>query len=394
MRVFVINQHGETLMPCKPRKARVLLKEGKAKVVSRSPFTIQLKYGSTGYKQELTLGVDTGHSEVGLSVVSETKEVYSAIATMRNDISGKMTERRMYRRNRRNRLRYRKPRFNNRSASKRKGRLAPSVQWKVDAHIRLIKQLKALMPITKIVLETGTFDPHKLKNPNITNQQYQKGVQYGFENVKAYVLSRDCYKCQSDKKGCSDRLEVHHIKYRSQGGSDAPENLITLCSKHHKQLHNGKLKLNVKKHKILKSATTMNVIRKRILERFSDAIETFGYITKANRYEYGIEKSHANDAFVIAGGTTQERCTERTITFKRKNNRSLQKNRKGFAPSIRKQRYAIQPKDIVRFNGKQYQAQGVQNKGAYLKMTDGIKSVVKAMKHIEIVFHQKGVVYS
>lgn len=393
MRVFVMNQHGETLMPCKPRKARILLKKGNAKVISRSPFTIQLKYGSTGYKQNLTLGVDTGHNEVGLSVVSETKEVFSAVAKMRNDISDKMNQRRMYRRNRRNRLRYRKPRFDNRSASTRKGRLAPSIQWKVDAHIRLIERLKALMPITKVVLETGTFDPHKLKNPDITNEQYQKGVQYGFENVKAYVLSRDGYKCQCSKKGCSDRLEVHHIKYRSQGGSDTPDNLITLCLKHHKQLHDGKLKLDVKKHKSLKSATTMNVIRKRLLEWFPDAIETFGYITKTNRYQHGIEKTHSNDAFVIAGGTDQDRDTERVIIFKRKNNRSLQKSRNGFAPSIRKQRYAIQSKDIVCFKGKQYQAQGVQNKGAYLKMTDGIKSIVKAMKYIEVVFHQKGIVY-
>jgi len=275
----------------------------------------------------------------------------------------------------------------------KKGRLAPSVQWKVDAHTRLIQHLKALIPITKIVLETGTFDLHKLKNPEITNDQYQKGVQYGFENVKAYILSRDGYQCRCCKKNCSKRLEIHHIEFRSQGGSDAPENLITLCSKHHKQLHDGKLILNVKKHKSLKAATTMNVIRKRLLEWFPDATETFGYITKTNRYNHNIEKSHSNDAFVIAGGTAQEWCSERTIIFKRRNNRSLQKNRKGFVPSIRRQQYSIQPKDIVKFNGKQYYAQGIQNKGAYLKMTDGVKSIVKAVKRIEIIFHQKSVVY-
>jgi len=75
MRVFVINKHGEALMPCKPRKAKILLREEKAKVLKRNPFTIQLKYGSSGYRQGLTLGVDTGHTEVGISVVSETKEV-------------------------------------------------------------------------------------------------------------------------------------------------------------------------------------------------------------------------------------------------------------------------------------------------------------------------------
>ena len=394
MRVFVINKHGETLMPCKPRKAKILLREGNAKVVKRNPFTIQLKHGSTGYKQELTLGVDTGHNEVGLSVVSDTKEVFSAVAKMRNDISDKLTTRKIYRRNRRSRLRYRQPRFLNRAASTRKGRLAPSVQWKVEAHIRLIDQCKALMPITKIVLETRTFDMAKINNPDITNEQYQQGVQYGFENVKAYVLSRDNYRCQSGKKGCCDKLHVHHVVFRSKGGSDAASNLITLCEKHHNSLHKGKWVLSHVKHKCLKAATTMNVIRKKLLAFYPDAIETFGYITKANRYHYGIDKTHSNDAFVIAGGSDQDRSGISTLSFKRKNNRSLQKNRNGFAPAIRRQRYKIQPKDIIIWSGKSYMAQGVQNKGAYLKFTDGLKSFVKSVKHIEVVFHQKGLIHS
>jgi hypothetical protein len=234
----------------------------------------------------------------------------------------------------------------------------------------------------------------KMKNPEITNEQYQKGVQYGFENVKAYVLSRDGYKCQCRKKGCSNKLQVHHIKFRSKGGSDAPSNLITLCEKHHKALHANKFELNIKSHKTLKSATTMNIIRSRLLSYFPEAIETFGYITKANRYQHGIEKTHSNDAFVIAGGSNQKRAEERIINFKRKNNRSLQKNRNGYAPAIRRQRYKIQPKDLVIFEGKQYQAVGMQNKGAYLKMTDGLKAIVKSVKKIEIVFHQKGVIYA
>ncbi len=393
--VFVISNDGEILMPTKRhRKVRKWLSKGQAKVISRAPFTIQLLFDTTSETQSITLGVDTGHNEVGLSAVSQSSELFSAVASMRNDISKKMTDRRMYRRNRRSRLRYRKPRFLNRKASTKEGRLAPSVQWKVDAHAKLINQLNALMPITNVVLETATFDPHQLKNSDIKNEQYQKGVQYGFENVKAYVLSRDGYQCQCGQKGCISKLEVHHIKYRSQGGSDAPENLITLCSKHHKSLHDGQWILNVKKHTCLKSATTMNIIRSQWLKLFPDAVETFGYVTKANRYSYGIDKTHANDAFVIAGGSIQKRNSERVISFKRKNNRSIQKNRNGFSPSIRRQRYTIQPKDIVRFEGKQYQAIGMQNKGAYLKMTNGLKPIVKSMKKIEIIFHQKGVIYA
>ena len=89
MRVFVMNKHGEALMPCKPRKAKMLLREGQAKVVRRSPFTIQLNYGSSGYKQDLTLGVDTGHSEVGISAISDTQELFSAEVTLRNDMNKK-----------------------------------------------------------------------------------------------------------------------------------------------------------------------------------------------------------------------------------------------------------------------------------------------------------------
>ena len=111
-------------------------------------------------------------------------------------------------------------------------------------------------------------------------------------------------------------------------------------------------------------------------------------------YEIITIKIDDRKVMVIAGGSVQEREIERSITFKRKNNRSIQKNRNGFAPSIRKQRYAIQPKDLVKFEEKQYQAVGIQNKGAYLKMTDGLKSIVKNMKKIEVVFHQKGVVYA
>lgn len=393
MKVFVLNQHGKALMPCSPRKAKLLLREDKATVVRRNPFTIKLKHGSSGYKQDLTLGVDTGHSEVGVSVVSNTKEVFSAVMTLRNDISEKMTSRAMYRRNRRSRLRYRKPRFNNRSASRRKGRLAPSVQWKVDAHAKVIRQLQTLLPIKKLVLETGNFDTQKLINPDIKNEQYQKGVQYGFENVKAFVLARDGYKCQCDKSDCSKRLEVHHIVFRSNGGSNAPNNLITLCSKHHKALHDGNLTLEVKKHKSLKAATTMSIIRKRLLNLFPEAIETFGYVTKANRYELELEKSHENDGFVIAGGEHQERSSMQSIRFKRKNNRCLQKNRKGFAPSIRRRHYTIQPNDIVRYQGKTCISKGIQNKGAYLKlMVDG-KMLVKPVKQIELVFQSKGIIY-
>ena len=75
MLVYVLNKHGKPLMPCRPKKARILLKEGKAKVINHRPFTIQLLYGSSGYKQTVTLGVDAGYSNIGLSAVTEKKDI-------------------------------------------------------------------------------------------------------------------------------------------------------------------------------------------------------------------------------------------------------------------------------------------------------------------------------
>lgn len=391
MKVFVINMHGEPLMPCSPRKARLLLKAGKAKVVQREPFTIQLLYGSTGYKQDITIGVDTGHSEVGVSVTTSSKELFSSVFKMRNYVSKKMEARKMYRRNRRNRLRHRKPRFNNRSSSTKKGRLAPSVDWKVEAHKRIISFYEGRLPKSRLILETGNFDIQKIQNPEITNEMYQKGKMYGYANTKAYVLARDKYTCQCGLKGCVAILEVHHIKFRSQGGSDNPNNLITLCSKHHKMLHEGKIELNVKRHKSLSSATVMNVIRKRLLKYYPKAIETFGYVTKENRQRLGLEKSHENDAFVISGGLCQERAKTQNYKFKQANNRAIGINRKGFPPTARKVRYPIQSGDIIKYDGKTLVSKGNLNKGkSVLVKLNGKKKYINSKK-VELVYNRKNI---
>ena len=163
MVVYVLNRHGKPLMPCHAAKARILLKQGKAKVAQRTPFTIQLLYGSSGYRQPVTLGVDSGYSHIGLSAVTEKKEVYSAEVELRTDIVKLLSERRKYRRARRYRkTRYRKPRFLNRRRPE--GWLAPSIQHKLDSHIKAIEQVKKILPITAINIEVAAFDIQKIKN--------------------------------------------------------------------------------------------------------------------------------------------------------------------------------------------------------------------------------------
>lgn len=324
--VYVISKNGSSLMPCTNVVARLLLKGKKAKVLRKEPFTIKLTNETTNYTQDLMLGVDTGSGTIGTAVSNEKAEiVYMSEVIVRNDITSKMTDRAKYRRNRRFRkTRYRKPRFMNRRNSKRVNRFSTTVYSKFHSHIKEIEYIKSILPITKMVLETGQFDMHLMKNPALANPKiihwgYQKGINYGFENTKAMVLNRDNYTCQHCKgKKKNTKLEVHHIIFRSQGGSDEESNLITLCHDCHEDLHHGKIKLNLKgKLKgTLKHATQMNSIRKQLFKEYPEAIETFGYITKANRLKLGIDKEHHYDACVIA--TQGKQITIKSLLYQKR----------------------------------------------------------------------------
>jgi hypothetical protein len=215
-----------------------------------------------------------------------------------------MTQRSKYRRNRRNRkTRYRAARWLNRKNSIRKDRFSPTMTSKINSHLKEINFIKSILPISEIILETATFDAHLLKNPSVSGVGYQKGTNYGFANTKAYVLVRDKYTCQACKNKKKDsRLHVHHIIFRSNQGSDDESNLITLCKTCHDLLHANKLKLKItgKKKSALKHATQMNSIRIQLLRQIPTAIETFGYITKENRYLLNLSKEHYFDAVAIA----------------------------------------------------------------------------------------------
>lgn len=312
MVVYVLNRHGKPLMPCHPAKARILLKQGKAKVVQRTPFTIQLLYGISGYKQSITLGIDSGYKHIGLSAVSGKRELFSAEIELRDDISKLLTERREYRRNRRYRkTRYRKPRFLNRRRPE--GWLAPSVQHKLDTHVKVVSQVASILPIAKVVVEVASFDIQKIKNPDISGEDYQNGEQKGFWNVREYVLFRDNHTCQICKGKSKDTvLEVHHIIPRSKCGTDRPDNLITLCRTCHERLHKGEIKTTLKpKNNGFKPESFMSTIRWKVVDKLKglgySVSHTYGYLTKGKRINLNLPKSHINDAFVITGGTNQER---------------------------------------------------------------------------------------
>lgn len=322
--VYVLNKHGEPLMPCSPGKARILLKQQKAHVVKRTPFTIKLLHGSAEYKQPITLGVDAGSKHVGLSASTETHELYCEEFTPRNDVVELLSTRRQNRRSRRYRkTRYRAPRFNNRVHSKHKGWLAPSVEVKIQEHITVIKRICRILPITLVRVETAEFDTQRLKamlagKPLPVGTDYQLGEMYDEYNVRQYVLKSDNYTCQccgahtTAKKAV--KLHVHHLESRKVGGN-APSNLITLCVTCHNNLHKGKITLDGKKRgKTLRDAAFMGIMRNTLLTRLRNELNipvqnTYGYITKLLREQNDIKKSHVNDARCISKHPLAEPCS-------------------------------------------------------------------------------------
>ena len=351
--VYVISQNGQPLMPTENHaKVRILLKNKKAKVIKRCPFTIQLAYDSTNYTQDITLGVDSGSKHIGLSATTRSKVLFESDVELRNDIVNLLSTRRQNRRTRRNRkTRYRKPRFNNRR--RKEGWLAPSVQNKVDSHLTVIRKVHEILPITKVIVEVASFDIQKIKNPMISGTEYQQGEQLDFWNVREYVLFRDGHICQCCKGKSKDKiLNVHHIESRHTGG-DAPNNLITLCETCHTGYHKGIVKLpkTIRRGMSFKDAAFMGIMRwafyNKLKEIYPNVNLTYGYITKNTRIKNSLPKEHYTDARCISGNP--KAISSGTVYYQKKvrcHNRQIHKNTilKG---GIRKRNQA--PYDVMGF---------------------------------------------
>jgi len=302
MLVYVLNKEGNPLMPCKPSKVRKLLNSGKAKIIKKSPLTIRLLYGSSGYKQEINLGVDAGAKTIGLSATTENQEVYSGELQLRNDIGNLLIDRRQYRRSRRNRKnRYRQARFLNRVSSKNKLLLSPSIENKIQTHLNIISKIHNILPITKIIFEVASFDIEKIKKRCILDEAYKDSL--GFWNVREYVLCRDNHKCQGKKDCKNEILNVHHIESRKTG-NDSPDNLITLCEECHNSHHKGISILNFEKVQNFRRTTFMGMMRwtcyNRLKALYSNVENTYGYITKNTRITNKLPKEHRFDAMCIS----------------------------------------------------------------------------------------------
>ncbi|MFW5889664.1 MAG: RNA-guided endonuclease IscB [Bacillota bacterium] len=403
MRVYVLNQRKEPLMPCDTAKARRLLKKGKAKVVNRKPFTIQLLYATGETKQDITLGIDAGSKKIGLSATTKKKELFSVEVELRNDIVKLISTRRENRKTRRNRkTRYRKPRFNNRK--KEKGWLAPSIQNKIQTHLKMTEKIHKILPISKIIVETAQFDIQKINNPEISGEEYQQGNQLGFWNAREYVLWRDGHKCKG-RKGCKNKiLNVHHIESRKTGGN-SPNNLITLCKKCHDDYHAGKLKLKLKRKKSFRDAAFMGIMRwafyNKLKEKYKNVQMTYGYITKNTRIKNGLEKSHRIDARCISGNPLAKPTNNWYYIKKVRNqNRRLHKNKilkGGYRKTNKAQRYVFgfQLFDKVKYQEQECFVFGRRSSGSFdIRKLDGTKiSAGISYKKLKLISRAKSLLW-
>lgn len=377
MFVYVLDKNGQPLMPTQRfGKVRRLLRDKKAKVVQRCPFTIRLLYEpETKVVQDIVLGVDTGSKYVGVACVGNSKVLYQSHVELRDDIKRKMDSRRKYRRNRRARkTRYRKARFLNRRNSIKKDRYCPTIVSKYYGHEREIEFCKKILPITDLVLETGKFDTQLMEKPWLQEHKwaYQKGVNYGYANAREHALVRDKYTCQCcGKRNC--RVEAHHIVFRSKNGSNDLENYVTLCEDCHKAVHLGKieLKLKGKRRSNLRYATQMSIIRSMLLKKYPDAIETFGFVTKANRENLDVKKEHYLDACVIASGGLEFRQSN-TLYQKKcvsKQDRQLYKGIRGEKKIPTGKIFGFKKFDKVQYLGKTCFIKGRRGSG-YFELMD------------------------
>jgi len=280
MKVHVINKNGEPLMPCSPRKARLLLKQKKAVPTKGKTgyFTIKLLHGCSGYKQPITVGIDLGAKYVPIAATSGKNVLYAKEKILRTDVKGQLEERAAARRRRRNDTRYRPERFNNRTKQKcnacgennlpkvwsktkrtngrslkneAKGRaslcrrcaaegrkgvggkkhvLMPSVKNRAESIINDIDKLSYSLPISEVVVETVSFDTQKMANPDIKGLEYQHDTKEGM-GLRQYIFTINRHKCVYCGKGISERkkLNIEHIIPISRGGSSLLENLTCAC---------------------------------------------------------------------------------------------------------------------------------------------------------------------
>ncbi|CAK0760288.1 5-methylcytosine-specific restriction enzyme A [Gammaproteobacteria bacterium] len=356
MAVFVLDKRKNPLMPCSEKRARKLLKAKRARVHRLIPFTIRVvdRKVSDCKLQPLEIKIDPGSKITGIAVVrkSETVDTKTGeVATTANvvnlfelthrgrQISEALTSRRQMRRRRRGNLRYRAPRFLNRTRPA--GWLAPSFQHRVNTTRSWIDRLQRLAPITSIAQELVRFDMQKMENPEISGVEYQQGTLEGYE-AREYLLEKWASECAyCGKKDVP--LNIDHIHPKARGGSNRISNLTLACHPCNEQKGSQDAKVFLAKDpkrlervlaqakRPLKDAAAVNATRWTLFHSLKETgmpVTTgSGCLTKFNRTRLSIPKTHALDAVCVGELNAVENWRKPTLAIKTTGRGSYQRTR-------------------------------------------------------------------
>lgn len=316
-RVLVLSKRKQPLMPCHPARARALLREGKAAVYRRYPFTIILKERDDGERQSVAFKVDPGSKTTGIALVADFKRgrrvVWAAALSHRGQqIKDALASRSALRRGRRARhTRYRSARFDNRCRAE--GWLPPSLMSRVYNLMTWATRLRNAAPIASISLELVRFDTQLMQNAEISGVEYQQGELAGYE-VREYLLEKWERKCAYCGKKDTP-LQIEHITPQARGGSHQVSNLTLAC--HDCNQRKGAQTAaefgypNVQKQAKapLKDAAAVNTTRWRLwdaLKAMSLPVEVgTGGRTKFNRVQQHYPKAHWIDAACVGKSGAQ-----------------------------------------------------------------------------------------
>ena len=351
--IYVLGSDGKPQMPTKrKRHVKRLLNAGKARIVEKVPFTIQLKYSNTPALQPVLLAEDPGRTNIGTAALSPFGDLlFSAVVETRNkEIKTLMANRKAHRqasrrgeRKARQRLarkystmiktgmRMRKlpqyaedsfvcckvirnteARFCNRK--RRPGWITPTVNQLVQTHVNLVRKIGHYLPISDVAIEVNRFAFMQMENPEISGLDFQNGPLNGFHDIKAAIREQQNGKCLMCK---NEIAHFHHIIPKSKGGSDTLQNQAGLCMKCHAKVHtnqNFKTRLEKKKAGLLKKYGALSALNQAIPFICKQLVEEYGaghvYFctgkkTSLIRTSLGYEKSkdnqlHEVDAYCIA----------------------------------------------------------------------------------------------
>ncbi|MBQ7430259.1 RRXRR domain-containing protein [Butyrivibrio sp.] len=340
MQVYILDASGRPLMPT-TRIGHIerLLNRGMARIVTKVPFTVQLKYATAGITQPLYGGTDSGRTNIGEAVVDNNGSVlYKAHVETRNkEVPKLMAARKQHRQASRRGERLRKKRravkcgtitefpeghmipgckkpvmikdiinTESRFANRKRvtGWITPTVRQLVQTHLNMVHKICRILPITDWTIETNRFAFMKMDDGGIRGVDFQNGRLKNYKDSHEYIYSIQEGKCAY----CNSSIEhYHHIVPRSKGGSDTPENLIGLCNLCHDKVHKGELSLE--NTGLKKKYAALSVLNQAIPYIIEGLVEMFGeenvhfcegYETQMARDSLGIDKDHPEDAACIA----------------------------------------------------------------------------------------------